>query len=86
MAQSGYPQLTLNFWLGILAPVKTPANLVAKLNEDINASLNDDATRALMDSLGFELIRESPVEFAAVIANDAKTWKKVADSADLKLN
>jgi tripartite-type tricarboxylate transporter receptor subunit TctC len=86
MAESGYPELTLSFWLGILAPAKTPAAVVVKLNEDINESLDHPQTKALMDKLGFKVIKESPAEFARLISKEVVTWKKVADRAGLWLN
>ena len=86
MAESGYPEMTLSFWLGVLAPARTPAAAIVKLNQDINNGLDHPETKALMDKLGFKLIRESPAEFAMLISTEAATWKKVADKAGLKVN
>src|SRR5439155_27190343 len=54
MIEVGLPDLTLDFWAGILAPAGTPADVVAKLNAVINASLQSAEMKASMSKLGFE--------------------------------
>ena len=53
-AEAGYPKLVAPFWLGVVAPTGTPADIVDKLNTAFRESLNDLATRARLDTLGAE--------------------------------
>jgi tripartite-type tricarboxylate transporter receptor subunit TctC len=53
-AEAGYPKLVAPFWLGVVAPAGTPADVVDKLNR-ARESLNDPATRARLDTLGAEI-------------------------------
>lgn len=67
MAEAGLPHLTLGFWLGVLAPARTPAGIVESLNTDINASLNTPAVSASMAKLGFIRKSATTSEFAAFL-------------------
>jgi tripartite-type tricarboxylate transporter receptor subunit TctC len=84
MAESGLPQLTLDFWAGILAPAGTPAEVVGKLNAAINEALRSPDTKASMAKLGFEAKIGSPQDFAAFIAEELPRWAKIAKESGVK--
>ena len=54
MTESGLPHLTRGFWSGLLAPAGTPAEIVNRLNAEINASLATPEMTASLMKLGFE--------------------------------
>ncbi len=86
MAESGVPQLTLSFWLGVFAPAGVPSSIIARLSEDMNASLANPESQAALEKLGVDWVRESPADFAKAIPGEAQTWKRVADSSNLKID
>jgi tripartite-type tricarboxylate transporter receptor subunit TctC len=71
-------------WQGIGVPKNTPAEIVEKLNKEINASLADPAMRARIANLGATVLTSSPDEFAKLIAADTEKWAKVVKFAGLK--
>ena len=86
IAESGYPGFEITFWLGLLAPARTPAPILHKLHlEAVNALAQADV-RARFADLGLEAIGDSPEAFAAVIKSDVRRWAKVIREAGIKPN
>jgi tripartite-type tricarboxylate transporter receptor subunit TctC len=69
---------------GIGAPAGTPAEIIAKLNGEINAALNDPAIKARLQDLGGVPTPMSPAEFAKLIAANTEKWAKVVRFAHMK--
>ena len=81
MIECGLPELTLDFWAGMLAPAGTPPAVVEKLNAAINASLQSPEMKASMSKLGFEAKIGSPQDFSAFIAEELPRWAKIVKSS-----
>jgi tripartite-type tricarboxylate transporter receptor subunit TctC len=71
-------------WYGIAAPKNTPAEIVDKLNKEINAALTDPKIKARFADLGGVTLPGSPAEFGKLIANETEKWGKVIRSANIK--
>ena len=71
-------------WTGLCAPRNVPADLVAKLNAEVNAGLADPAIKAKLAELGGHALTGSPAEFARLIADDTEKWGKVIRTANIK--
>jgi tripartite-type tricarboxylate transporter receptor subunit TctC len=71
-------------WFGVCAPNATPAEIVDKLNKEINASLTDPKMKARIVDLGGDVLALSPAEFGELIAEDTEKWGKVVKSAGIK--
>jgi tripartite-type tricarboxylate transporter receptor subunit TctC len=71
-------------WHGIGAPKDTPADIIGKLNTEINAVLVDPAVKARFAELGGAAIGGSPADFAKLIAAEIKKWGKVVLAANIK--
>lgn len=78
------PGYETSFWLGIGAPRGTPAEIVAILNKEINAALNDPKVRSQLARLGDTPIPMTPDQFGALIVNDVKKWAEVIKFAGIK--
>jgi len=63
-------------WFGIGAPKNTPAEIVARLNREINAGLADPNIKARLVELGGILFARSPAEFGKHIADDVERWAR----------
>ena len=71
-------------WYGIGAPEKTPADIVAKLNREINAALADPALEARLADLAGTALPASRAEFSALIAEETRKWAQVVKLSGAK--
>jgi tripartite-type tricarboxylate transporter receptor subunit TctC len=71
-------------WQGVGAPKNTPAEIVEKLNKEINAGLADPKMKAQLADLGGTVLSGSPAEFGKLIAEDTEKWAKVVKFAGIK--
>jgi tripartite-type tricarboxylate transporter receptor subunit TctC len=84
-AEAGFPKLVAPFWLGVVAPAGTPADVVDKLNAAFRESLNDPATRARLDALGADVKIGTPREFGELLADEYVLWAGVVKAANVKV-
>jgi tripartite-type tricarboxylate transporter receptor subunit TctC len=71
-------------WYGIGVPRNVPAEIVDKLNSDINASLADPKLKARLAELGYTTLGSSPAAFGTMIAQEIDKWAKVLKFAGIK--
>jgi tripartite-type tricarboxylate transporter receptor subunit TctC len=71
-------------WFGIGAPRNTPADIIAKLNGEINAGLADAKIKDRVADMGGEPMPMSPADFAKFIADETEKWGKVVRAAGIK--
>jgi tripartite-type tricarboxylate transporter receptor subunit TctC len=71
-------------WVGIVAPAKTPRDIITLLNTQVNAALSDPAFKARLVELGAEPFAGSPADFATFIAEFTEKWGKVIRAAGIK--
>ena len=71
------------FW-GVGAPRNTPAEIIDKLNKEVNAALNDPKMKARIADLGGAPLPGSPADFGRLIADETEKWGKVIRAANIK--
>jgi tripartite-type tricarboxylate transporter receptor subunit TctC len=71
-------------WQGVGAPKNTPAEIIEKLNQEINAGLADSKMKARLSGLGLIVLTGSPTDFGRFIAAETKKWDKVVKFAGIK--
>jgi tripartite-type tricarboxylate transporter receptor subunit TctC len=71
-------------WYGMCAPGKTPAEIIGKLNKEINAAITDPGMKARLAALGGEPLPGTPADFGKLIAEETEKWAKVVQAAGLK--
>ena len=86
VSASGLPGYEVVGGSGIWAPAKTPAAIVARLNQEMVRSLNSAESKERLLSAQTELVANSPEQFAAHIKNDLAKWTKVIKDAGIKVN
>ena len=69
---------------GIGAPKNTPAEIIDKLNKEINAGLADPKIKARLADLGGTPLPGSPADFGKLIADETEKWGKVIRAANIK--
>jgi tripartite-type tricarboxylate transporter receptor subunit TctC len=78
------PGYEANQWYGVGAPRNTPAEIVDKLNKEINAALDDPKMRARVEELGGTGLAGSPADFGKLIAEETEKWGEVIRAAKVK--
>lgn len=83
--ESGVPDFVVNSWVGILAPAKTPATIVTRLNTELNAVLNDATVREKLRLMGIEATPGSAEQFNNEIKLDLARYGQVVKSAGIRV-
>jgi tripartite-type tricarboxylate transporter receptor subunit TctC len=78
------PGYEASAWYGISAPRNTPADVIGKLNKEINAGLADPALRARLTDLGGMMLGGSPADFDKLVSDGTEKWAKVIRAAGIK--
>jgi tripartite-type tricarboxylate transporter receptor subunit TctC len=78
------PGYEASVWFGIGAPRNTPAEIVNKLNKEINAGLVDPKFKARLADLGGTVLAGSPADFGKLIAAETEKWGKVIRAANIR--
>ena len=84
--ESGVPGYDVALWNGVLAPARTPPEIVAKLNAELAAMLELPEVRDALVKLGAEPSRSTPDEFASLIRADLATWAKVVRDGGIRID
>jgi tripartite-type tricarboxylate transporter receptor subunit TctC len=71
-------------WYGLGAPKNTPAEIVSKLNSEINAGLADPKLKARLADLGVDPMSVTSADFGKLIADETEKWGKVIRAANIK--
>jgi tripartite-type tricarboxylate transporter receptor subunit TctC len=78
------PGYEARFWYGVGAPKATPAEIVNKLNKEINAALADPKMKSRLADLGGTVLPGSPAAFGKLIAEETEKWGKVVKFTGIK--
>ncbi|MGH8669002.1 MAG: Bug family tripartite tricarboxylate transporter substrate binding protein [Burkholderiales bacterium] len=84
IAEAGFPGGEFNFWLGMLAPAKTPRETVARLNDEIGRALKSPEVIERLAKLGAEPMSMNPAEFDAFIRREHDVLGKLMRDAGAK--
>jgi len=86
MAESGLPGYESVQWYGVLAPAKTPASIVSRLNAEIVKAVRAAPMQAQLAKNGFDAIGSTSSEFSAYIRAELAKWKSVIAAAGLAID
>lgn len=86
MMEAGLKDYESATWYGVLAPAKTPAVIVKKLNTDIVGILNQPEVNTRLSREGADPVGNSPQEFRAYIQSEIEKWGKVIRAAKIQRN
>jgi tripartite-type tricarboxylate transporter receptor subunit TctC len=85
-AEAGLPSFQLESWVGLFAPAKTPAPIVAKLTESVKKSLALPEVKERADAAGVELRYLNPAATEALVKKELPYWNKAIKSANITLD
>ena len=86
MIESGFPGLSLGFWVGLWAPAGTPAPIVDDLNRATNAALGSPDMQAAMQRLGVAPSIGSVKDFAGDETGEAPKWADIVKVAGVQID
>lgn len=86
VSESGLTGYDSTGWFGVVAPAGTPAPVIARLNAEITAALNDPDIKSSMRNLGVEPAPGTAAEFEAYIKSETVKWAKVIKTSGTKLD
>jgi tripartite-type tricarboxylate transporter receptor subunit TctC len=84
-AEVGMPDLLIENWYGMIAPAKTPANIVAALNRVANEAMADPSVKEKLADQGLTLAGDTPEHFRGFIDAETKRWAKVIGDAGVEI-
>jgi tripartite-type tricarboxylate transporter receptor subunit TctC len=84
IAESGLPGYEATSWYGILAPARTPREIVAKLHEVLVSVIGSPDMKDKLAAQGLDPVGNTPQQFAAVIKSEIAKWTKVVKASGAK--
>jgi tripartite-type tricarboxylate transporter receptor subunit TctC len=84
IAESGLPGYESTLWQAFVAPVATPAAIIARLNREVTAVLNDPEVRASLTKQGVEPEPGPPEALGRRIRDDVAKWRDVIVGAGIR--
>jgi len=84
MIESGFPGFSSTSWTGLLAPARTPPDVIARLNREINAAVQSADFKAALAKLSSEPLGGTPQDFTNLIKADIGKWQPIVNSLNLK--
>jgi tripartite-type tricarboxylate transporter receptor subunit TctC len=84
-AEAGLPEYKVDSWLGVFVPAGTPADIVSRLNREINVALASPDIVARIAQLGAEPSKSTVAEFTRLYRGDIEKWKDVVVRGKVKV-
>ena len=84
--EAGFPGYIATSWYGLLAPIATPKEIIAKLNSEIANVMNSEDMKQKMLELGAEGTTSTPQEFAQFVQAETAKWTQVVRAANIKVD
>ena len=83
-AESGYPNATMVFWMGVEGPAKIPQPIIARISAGLKAAMELPEVREQMANVGAEPYFTTPAEFKAIRERDIERYGKLVRQLGLK--
>lgn len=83
--EAGFPNVNIDSWIGILAPAKTPQDIVVKANAAFNAALSDPAVVGQLDKMGVVAAQPSaPMALRSIMQAEVQRWPKMFEKLGIR--
>ena len=83
-AESGFPDLVVTSWQAVVAPAKTPKEVVARLNDACVKALRSPDVRERMNQIGFDVVAGTPEEYGRFMKAEIERWTAVVQRGGIK--
>jgi tripartite-type tricarboxylate transporter receptor subunit TctC len=84
IAESGWPQFEASVWYGLVAPARTPAAVIARLNAAVQQALASPAVKQRLLDAGGEVTPGTPEQFGVLIQSERVRYEKLIREAGIK--
>jgi tripartite-type tricarboxylate transporter receptor subunit TctC len=84
--ESGLPGYEVNTYFGLYAPANTPRDIVEKLQSEVAKAVQSSEVKDRFSSQGAEAVGSTPGALAALMKAEAEKWKRVIDTAGVRLD
>jgi tripartite-type tricarboxylate transporter receptor subunit TctC len=86
MDEAGLPGFEASTWHGLVAPTGTPQEIIATLHETAVKALHDTQVQASLQTLGVDIVADTPQEFAAYIKSEIPKWKAIVEASGASMS
>ena len=86
LTESGLPEYEMGSWYGLMAPAAIPRDVRAKVYADSLKVLGEPDMKAKMNAIGFEVVGNTPEQFAQHIQSESARWATLIKAAGLRAN
>jgi tripartite-type tricarboxylate transporter receptor subunit TctC len=83
--EAGVPQVTVRQWAGVFGPPKMPAEVVARLNKEVNAAVRRPDIAGQLLKYGYQPEGSTPDDLLAINRDDLALWRKLVADAKIPL-
>jgi tripartite-type tricarboxylate transporter receptor subunit TctC len=84
IAEAGVPGYAATNWYGLLAPAKTPAAVIERINRELTTALRSPDVAEGLKTRGIDATPDSPAEFAAFIRAETVKWRPILQQSGIK--
>ena len=84
LAESGVPGFDYNLWVGMFGPAAMPADLVERINKDVQKALTSPEIKERFANLGAEAMPMTPVQFKKFVGDEMDASAKIVKAANIK--
>ena len=84
IAEAGWPEVESHSWIGLFAPAATPAAVIARLQSEVAAVLDEPQMRARLANAGLDIVASSPQELGNFIRREYERWDRFARENNIK--
>ena len=81
VSESGFANMTTSAWFGLVAQSKVPADVVVRMNRELNAVLNSPDFMAKLRDVSFEAMPGTPADMKQASVRERDNWKKVVEQS-----
>ena len=85
IAESGVPDFEAWAWQGLVAPARTPKEIIAQLNDAYGKAINDPGVRQKIVEAGIEPLHGTPQQLTDYVTSETAKWAKVVREANIKV-
>lgn len=86
VAESGLPGFASEDWQGLVAPARTPGEVIARLNAEVHRVLGATDLRERLDAQGFQVRLSTPQQFADLIRSESAKWARIVREAGIRVD
>ena len=81
MVELGYPEFDASSWFGMVAPARTPPEIISRIADDVHVILHDPGVERQMVEQGADPVGNGPQAFAAFIEREVERWTQIVRAA-----